>query len=51
MFDDLLFAVENLTNNMQAGLADATPRVYSGEIPCKYCSFGAVCRAAQKGNH
>lgn len=51
MFDDLSFAVENLTNNMQAGLADATPRVYSGEIPCKYCSFGAVCRAARKDNH
>lgn len=51
LFDDLSLAVGDLTNNMKAGLADATPRVYSGEKPCKYCSFGAVCRAAQKGNH
>ena len=51
LFDDLSFAVENLTNNMKAGLADATPRVYSGRKPCDDCAFGAVCRAAQKGNH
>ena len=51
MFGDLSLAVENLTDNMKAGLADATPRVYAGQKPCDFCAFGAVCRAAQKSKH
>lgn len=51
LFDDLSFAVGELTDNMKAGLADAAPRVYAGTKPCEHCSFGAVCRAAEKTNH
>ena len=48
LFDDLSFAVENLTGNMKAGLADIAPRKTGDNEPCGYCPFGAICRAAVK---
>ncbi len=46
MFTDLEHTVRSLTDEMKAGKADASPNLYAGNDPCKYCDYATVCRAA-----
>ncbi len=48
MFKNLDDTLCKLRGEMQAGRATALPNQYGENEPCKYCTYAAVCRAAQK---
>ena len=51
LFAQMQEAIVHLTDRMKQGSASATPRPRDGIMPCDYCAFGAVCRAAQKSKN
>ena len=48
LFDELSASVERLSAKMRSGAANADPQKNAGKLPCEYCAFAPVCRAAQK---
>lgn len=48
LFNELSDAVEQLSDKMRSGAAHAEPQKNAGKLPCEYCAFSPVCRAAQK---
>lgn len=44
LYGDISDIVEEIGGRMAGGFAAAEPKVYKGNIPCKYCAYGSVCR-------
>lgn len=48
LFDELSDSIQRLSAKMRSGCADADPQKNAGKLPCEYCAFAPVCRAAKK---
>ena len=50
MFQTLEQTIARIAHHMKSGDAKAAPQPHDGRIPCQYCAFSPICRAAQKTN-